>query len=135
MSCKSALYVVNTTAGTSIPVGSAIPLTQIVRRFGNGANLNGNTITLLDRGYYEIDATVTVTATAAGALSVALYKDGALIPGAISTVTAVAGNTVTLPISSIVRISCCGDARANLTLVIGGQAVSTNNAAVTVTKL
>lgn len=135
MSCKSALYAVNTTAGTSVPVGSAIPLTQIVRRFGNGANLNGNTITLLDRGYYEVNASVTVTATAAGAVSVALYKDGTLVPGSVSTVTAAEGNTVTLPIASIVRISCCGDARANLTLVIGGQAVTTNNVAVTVTKL
>lgn len=135
MSCKSALYAVNTTAGTSIPVGSALPLTQIIRRFGNGANLNGNAITLFDRGYYEVNATITVTASAAGAVTASLYKDGTLVPGATGTVTAAANDVVTIPLACLVRVACCGESRANLTVVISGQEVTTNNAAVTATKL
>ena len=63
MSCNSALYAVNTTAGTPIAAGGTIPLTQVVRRFGCGAVLNGDAVTVKGRGYYDIDATVSVSYT------------------------------------------------------------------------
>lgn len=136
MSCNSALYAVNTAAGTSIAAGGTIPLTQVVRRFGCGAALNGNAITVKGRGYYEVDATVSVAAGAAGPVTVSLLKDGQAVPGATATVTAkAAGDIVTLPISSMVKVFCCADDRANLTLVVTDQAVTTVNAAVVVQKV
>lgn len=80
MSCNSALYAVNTTAGTPIAVGGTVPLTQVVRRFGCGVVLSGNAITVKGRGYYDIDATVSVAATAAGPVTVSLLKDGQPVP-------------------------------------------------------
>ena len=136
MSCNSALYAVNTAAGTSIAAGDTIPLTQVVRRFGCGAVLNGNAITVKGRGYYEVDATVSVAAGAAGPVTVSLLKDGQAVPGATATVTAkAAGDIVTLPISSMVKVFCCADDRANLTLVVADQAVTTVNAAAVVQKV
>lgn len=136
MSCNSALYAVNTAAGTSIAAGGTIPLTQVVRRFGCGAVLNGNAITVKGRGYYEVDATVSVAAGAAGPVTVSLLKDGQAVPGATATVTAkAAGDIVTLPIDSMVKVFCCADDRANLTLVVTDQAVTTVNAAVVVQKV
>lgn len=136
MSCNSALYAVNTAAGTSIAAGGTIPLTQVVRRFGCGAVLNGNAITVKGRGYYEVDATVSVAAGATGPVTVSLLKDGQAVPGATATVTAkAAGDIVTLPISSMVKVFCCADDRTNLTLVVADQAVTTVNAAVVVQKV
>ena len=136
MSCNSALYAVNTAAGTSIAAGGTIPLTQVVRRFGCGAVLNGNAITVKGRGYYEVDATVSVAAGAAGPVTVSLLKDGQAVPGATATVTAkAAGDVVTLPINALVKVFCCADDRANLTLVVTDQAVTTVNAAVIVQKV
>ena len=136
MSCNSALYAVNTAAGTSIAAGGTIPLTQVVRRFGCGAVLNGNAITVKGRGYYEVDATVSVAASAAGPVTISLLKDGQAVPGATATVTAkAAGDVVTLPINALVKVFCCADDRANLTLVVTDQAVTTVNAAVVVQKV
>lgn len=136
MSCNSAIYAVNTTAGTAIAAGGTIPLTQVVRRFGCGAVLNGNAITVKGRGYYDVDATVSLAATAAGAVTVSLLKDGQGIPGATATVTAkAAGDVVTLPISSLVKVFCCAEDRANLTLAVTGQAVTTVNAAIVAQKV
>ena len=136
MSCNSALYAANTTTGTPVAAGGTVPLTQVVRRFGCGAVLNGDAVTVKGRGYYDIDATVSVAATAAGAVTVSLLKDGQQVPGAPATVTAkAAGDIVTLPISAMVKVFCCAEDRANLTLVVTDQAVTTVNAAVVAQKV
>ena len=136
MSCNSALYAVNTAAGTSIAAGGTIPLTQVVRRFGCGAVLNGSAITVKGRGYYEVDAAVSVAAGAAGLVTVSLLKDGQAVPGATASVTAkAAGDVVTLPINALVKVFCCAEDRANLTLAVTNQTVTTVNAAVVVQKV
>lgn len=52
---------------------------------------------------------------------------------AIATATAI-GDIVSLPISALVRLNCDCDT-ANLTIVIGGQAVTAQNLAVVVEKI
>lgn len=134
MSCKSGIYTANTTQGTAVANGGILPLGNIIRRYGQHINLGGNGITLAGGGYYDVDATVTVTAAAAGPVSVALYLNGVAVPGAVATVTAAADGIVTLPVSALVRLNGC-NAEGTLTLVVGGQAVTTYNTAMVVEKI
>lgn len=85
-------------------------------------------------GYYDVDASVAVAASAAGNITATLYKDGAPVQGATALATATAaGDIVTLPISALVRLNCDCDT-ANLTIVIGGQVVTAQNLAFVVEK-
>ena len=119
MSCKSGIYVVNTTTGTAIAIGGTYVPSTVIRRYGKYCQLGGNGVSIGNcaggAGYYDIDANVSVTATAVG------------------EVTAI-GDVVTLPISALVRLNCDCDT-ANLTIVIGGQAVTTQNLAFVVEKI
>lgn len=68
-------------------------------------------------------------------MTATLYKDGAPVQGATAIATATAiGDIVTLPISALVRLNCDCDT-ANLTIVIGGQAVTAQNLAFVVEKI
>ena len=75
MSCKSGIYVVNTQTGQSIGIGSTyVPLT-VIRRYGKYCQLGGNGVSIGNcaggAGYYDVDASVSVAATASynGAVS------------------------------------------------------------------
>lgn len=128
---KAAIYTANTTA-VALGAGSTIPLGAIIRRFGCGLDLNGNSINLMGQGYYEVDASISYTPTAAGQLTVTLIADGVAVPGATATVTGTAGSTVNLHIVGMVK-RCCEGA-GTLTLLIN-QAGVLNNAAVAVAKV
>jgi hypothetical protein len=139
MSCKSGIYVVNTTTGTSIGIGGTYVPSTIIRRYGKYCQLSGNGVSIGNAcggaGYYDVNASVAVVATAIGNVTATLYKDGAPVQGATAIATATAiGNIVTLPISALVRLNCDCDT-ANLTIVIGGQAVTAQNLAFVVEKI
>ena len=92
MSCKSAIYTADpssTVPTLSTAAGTAIPLKG--------------------QGYFDVDAGVTFTPTAAGATQ---------------TVTAAAAGTVSVNIPAIVRNQCC-DSTSTLTLVITTAVVVT----------
>ena len=139
MSCKSGIYVVNTQTGQSIGIGSTyVPLT-VIRRYGKYCQLGGNGVSIGNcaggAGYYDVDASVSVAATAAGNVTATLYKDGAPIQGATAIATATAeGQIITLPISALVRLNCDCDT-ANLTIVIGGQVVTAQNLSFVIEKI
>ena len=135
MSCKSGIYVVNTQVGQSIGIGSTyVPLT-VIRRYGKYCQLGGNGVSIGNcvggAGYYDVDASVSVSATSTGNITATLFKDGAPVQGATATA---AGDIVTLPISALVRLNCDCDT-ANLTIVIGGQVVTAQNLAFVVEKI
>lgn len=135
MSCKSALYTANTTSQT-VAVGSTIALGTIIRRFGCGANLSGNAVSLTSQGYYDVDVSVTVVPTAADTVTVTLLQDGVAIPGATASATvAAAATSVNLNISAIARLAGCNCSVSNLTLLLTGATSIVTNAAVTVKKL
>lgn len=133
MSCKAAIYVANTGA-QALQIGSTISLGSIIRRFGCGVNLNGNGIVIDKQGYYDVDASITATAAAAGTVTVTLLRDGVAVPGAVASVTAAAAGTVALPITALVR-QMCGNSGSTLTLQLGGTAATINNVALKVIKL
>ena len=95
MSCKSALYTAMQTP-TAVAVGGVIPLGGLIRRYGCDIALNGNAVNLSGVGYYDVDASITATLTAAGAVTATLYKDGVAVPGATATETGAASGTATV---------------------------------------
>ena len=139
MSCKAAIYTANQGV-QALQIGSVLSLGSIIRRFGRNCNntnildLNGNGITISEPGYYDVDASITATAAAAGTVTVTLLRDGVAVPGAVASATAAAAGTVALPITALVR-QMCGNSGSTLTLVLGGTAATINNVALKVIKL
>jgi hypothetical protein len=133
---KSALYVANTSNQT-VQVDGIITPGTIVRRYGPNIGLAGNAIQIAGAGYYEINASLTAEATAAGEITVTVYKDGVPLQGATATETAAAvGDFVNLSISAIVREFCsCCDGLTNLTFVLTENDATITNVAITVEKL
>mgnify|MGYP004445840171 FL=1 len=133
MSCKSALYAAMQTP-TAVAVDGVIPLGSLIRRYGCDVALNGNAVNITGAGYYDVDASVTVTPIAAGTVSITLYKDGVAVPGATASETAAANGTVDLSIPALVRQVCCAAGSA-LTLVLTGAAATVNNVALRVQRI
>lgn len=133
MSCKSALYTAMQTP-TEVSVNGVIPLGSLIRRYGCDITLNGNAVNIVDKGYYDVDASITVAPTAAGTVTATLYKDGVAVPGATASETAAANGTVDLNIPALVRQVCCAAGSA-LTLVLTGVAATVNNVALRVQRV
>lgn len=133
---KSAIYTVNTSA-QSVAVNGIINPGTVIRRFGPNISLSGNAIRLCGAGYYDIDASFTISPTAIGTVTVTAFKDGVAIPGATASVAAATANTpVNLSISCLTRENCaCCDDASNLTFVLTGTASTVNNSAIVVEKL
>lgn len=143
MSCKSAIYTANTSPVTltltAQQPSATLALGTTIRRFGRNIHLSGTGILLEGEGYYDVDASVTITPAAAGDYTVTLFKDGVAVPGATQTVTAAAASAITFNIPALVRNQCC-DNSASLTLVLTTTAtlpatVVINNVGVVVEKI
>lgn len=143
MSCKSAIYTANTSASTvtltAAQPSATLPLGTVIRRFGRNIQLSGNGILVDGEGYYDVGASVTLTATTAGNYTLTLFKDGVAVPGATQTVTAAAAGVITFNIPALVRLQCC-DSSATLSLVLTTTAalpaiVTLNNVGVVVEKI
>lgn len=134
MSCSAALYTANTTAQT-VAVGGTVALGSIVRRYGCGLALSGNVISITNPGYYDVDISVTAVPTAAGTVTVSLFQDGAAVPGATASETvAAAANSVSMSLSSLIRMLSSANV-TNLSLLLTGAASSVTNVATVVEKI
>ena len=133
MSCKAALYAANTAAQTVTEAETPVNFGTIVRRYGRVINLSGGDVTVCEAGYYDVDANFTFTATAAGDVIIALYKDGVRIPGAIVTETVAAAGSYSMSISAIIRNTC--NCESTITARIIGVAGVINNAAIAVERI
>lgn len=103
----------------AVAENSIISLGSVLRRFGCNCRLSGNAIEITGEGYYMVDCNVSVAPTAAGNVTVALYNNGAQIPGAIAYGSvASAEDSITLPIETTIRQACCCDSADNLTCVL-----------------
>lgn len=132
---RSAIYVANVSPQNVLEDGT-IGLGTIIRRFGCNLNLAGNGIQIQGAGYYDIDASIMVTPTAAGVLTIQVMKDNVPVQGATASFTVEADSVYTLPISALVRENCsCCDSLSNLTFVLQDVAAEVNNIAVIVEKI
>ena len=130
---KSLIQVANQSNQT-VAVNSIISLGSVIRRYGCNCRLSGNAIEVLGEGYYKIDGNVSVTPTAAGAVTVALFNNGVQLPGAIAYGTGTAGDPLTLPLETTIRQGCCCDSADNLTAVLLEGAGTVNNISLRVEK-
>ena len=123
---KSLIQTANPSVQT-VAANSIISLGSVQRRFGCNCRLSGNAIELDGQGYYTVDCAVNVAPTAAGTVTVALYDNGALIPGAVASATVGAGDAITLPLLATLRQGCCCDSADTLTAVLVTGAGTVNN--------
>jgi hypothetical protein len=134
MSCKSAIYTAST-GPVTVASGGTIPLGSRITWYGNSIALNGNTIACNKQGFYNVNVSITANPTIAGTVTATLYKNGVPYPGAtVSDSVTTAGNPVSLPINTQIRVPCDGNTAA-LTLVLTGNASIVNNTAITVEKV
>lgn len=119
----------------NVAVNSIISLGSVLRRYGCNLRLSGNGIEVTGEGYYKIDSNVSVSPTAAGPVTVALYNNGVQIPGAIAYGSvSTAGNPITLPLETTIRQACCCDSADNITCVLLEGAGVVDNISVRVEK-
>ena len=131
---RSLIQVANQSSQT-VAENSIIALGAVQRRYGCNLRLSGNAIEADGAGYYSIDGAVSVAPTATGAVTVALYKNGVLVPGAVAYGTAsTAATPVCLPIITTIRQGCCCDSADTLTLVLVEGAGTVENVSLRVTK-
>ena len=132
---RSLIQTANQSAQT-VAENSIISLGSTQRRFGCNLRLSGNGIEINGEGYYTADCCVSVTPTAVGPVTVALYNNGVQIPGAIAySSVSTAGNSITLPIVTTIRQGCCCDSADNLTCVLIEGAGTVNNVSLRIEKV
>lgn len=117
----------------AVAVGGIMSLGSTLRRFGCNCRLSGNGIEVMGEGYYTIDANVSVTPTAAGAITIALFQDGVQIPGAIALTTGTAAAPEAVAIPTTIRLGCC-DSSTTITCVLIAGAGTVNNVSIRVVK-
>ena len=131
---RSLIQTANQSAQT-VAVNSTIALGSTLRRFGCNCRLNGNSIEVDGAGYYTISGTVTLTPSAVGNVSVAVFVNGVQVTGSTVTggVTTV-GNSVTLPIETTIRHGCNCDGASQIQLVLTAGASTVNGVSLRVEK-
>lgn len=128
MSCKSAIYAVNS-ATQNLAVNDNVNFGQIVRRFGDNLNLSAGSVVEIGTGYYKHTAHFNVLGGAtAGDLVITLYENGMPIPGAVATQSIGTGYEYSITIPAITRLNCCQEKA--ITAVISGVPVIVNSASI-----
>lgn len=104
---QSALFAITPTVST-IPAGGALPLSTVARRITPRITLGSDSANVGVPGYYEVTATVTFTAAAAGDVTISLFQNGEAIPGITATETITTADTEvrTVALHGIVRVRC-----------------------------
>lgn len=128
----SIIYTANT-APQAVPVNGTISLGGVIRKCGRHLSASGGVINVMGSGYYKIDTLFNILGTAAGAVTVTLFKDGIAIPGASATVTVGDGGLATLNIPAVVREMCCCE--STITAELSGTAATINTASAVVSKI
>lgn len=129
---NSLIYLVTPTTAT-IAADGVLPLTTIVRRRCSSIQQSNDSIILNAPGYYKVSVTATLTAPAAGDVTIALKQNGLDVQGATASTTITTADTEvrSLSFDTIVRVTC-GAVPTILTLVNEGVGITTSNIAITV---
>lgn len=137
MNCQnvqSALFAITPTTA-EVTAGGALPLSTVARRITPRIQLGSDSANVAVPGYYELTATVTFTAAAAGDVTIAAYQNGEAIPGIVATETITTSTTEvrTLSLHGIVRVRCEPIA---ITLVnVSEVAITTSNVALSLIRI
>lgn len=123
MGCPSCIYTVITNA--TVAEGATGPFGSVIRRYGRNLMLDGAGINLIGSGYYDVDASLSFTPTAAGPVTIQFYQDGTAVPGGLATTQGAAGEPVALPVAFTAR-NCGCDCNTVLTYAIDAAGVIGN---------
>ena len=128
---RSAIYVTNTTNQT-VNVTNPISLGSIQRRFGCSLDLSGFEIRVKEAGYYDVDASITLTSATPGEVTVTLYKDNVPVSGATATETiGEADQIVNLSINALIREGCqCCNGDSSLSFVLTSPTTALTSATI-----
>ena len=128
MNFSNSLIMMTTTTNEAVLADGIIPLSTIQRRRNRAVTSGANSIVLNAPGYYKVNASITVTGSEAGIVSVVLQKNNTDVPGitASQTITTADTEVRTLNLSGIVRVYC-NEGISTLTLVNTGVAITTEN--------
>lgn len=132
------------TGTTEVGAGETLPITNTIRQYGNCIRLANNAVVIRSSacpcniesvcGYCTVSVNTTLTASAAGAVTVSLYQDGQLVPGAVQSATAAAANDLmNFSITAPIRVYR-GQLSSKLQIYVNSQQVNTMNVAVEVVK-
>lgn len=129
---NSLIYLVTPTTAT-VAADGVLPLTTIVRRRCSSIQQSNDSIILNAPGYYKVSVTATLTAPAAGDVTIVLKQNGLDVQGATASTTITTADTEIGNVSfdTIIRVTC-GAAPAILTLVNTGIEITTSNIAIAV---
>lgn len=129
---NSLIYLVTPTTAT-IAADGVLPLTTIVRRRCSSIQQSNDSIILNAPGYYKVSVTATLTAPAAGDVTIALRQNGLDVQGATASTTITTADTEVRSVSfnTIIRVTCAA-VPTILTLVNTGVGITTSNIAITV---
>lgn len=130
------------TGTTEVGAGETLPITNTVRQYGNCIRLRNNAVVIGAPccpcvsepacGYYTVHVNTTLVASAAGTVTVSLYQDGQLVPGAVQSATAAAANDLmNFAITAPVRVYR-GQLSSKLQIYVNSQQVNTMNVAIEV---
>lgn len=129
------LYMVNPTSTTVLASGQLTY--NIARRQGKAIQNNGNSILLLEPGYYRVIATVSFTAADAGDVTISAQKNSINEPGITATETITTADTEvrTVTLSGVIRVMC-NEGTPILTFVNDSDDIdiTTSNVSITVIK-
>lgn len=133
MSCGSAVFVANNVSA-AVAANASIPLGTIQRRYGCALNAASAGVTITQKGYYLVNATITFTAPAAGVVAISLQDNGQQVVGvtAAESVTTPTTEQHTIALTGIVRSLSGSDV---LTLVNTGIAMTPSIVSLNVVKI
>lgn len=125
---KAFAFIANNTSQTITGGGVVNPGTAVhgfgCTCCGRTIQLNGTNINLRETGYYSVDVGSTVSASAAGNVTLSLYQDGALVAQGSETIAA-ANDPASVSFPAGVKVNC----NSVLTLVVtstAGDPIVTN---------
>jgi hypothetical protein len=133
---KSAVRTYNSTAQTvTADLTQLNLLGSTCTDTGCSLTANGNNIQINNSGLYYLEADVTFTPTAAGAIIVQMYNGSNAIPCAIATDTAEADNIVNMHVETVLCLNSCCACRPQINVKTSGVAGSVNFVGVTAFRL
>lgn len=127
---RAMITVANPTIGTDIAIDGVYQPTVVRHRFCKSLQMASDGVAINKAGGYTINAVANVSATAVGDVKATLLQDGRTVASTTVTATAI-GDKIALPLSASVVVKC-GCVGSVVSIVIGEQAVESQELTMTV---
>lgn len=120
---KSGITLINANAQTVTAAATTLAPGTSVFTSGCSLALGGNGIAIQSSGLYRAEGHVTITPSAAGTITLALYLNGVLLPSSVRQNTVAADTVYTIDTdAAIFEGGACCMLKPQITLVVSGVA-------------